>query len=77
VKIPWDKVWDIVINKAHVVLAVLCQAAIFIMHWKFGKDISANVAQTVNWFYVFLGGHFVGSQVWPDKKDGDGGSGQG
>lgn len=68
----WKKVWDILINKAHVAIACLCQVAIFIAHWKFGKDISANVAQTVNWFYVFLAGHFGASQVWPDKKD-DGG----
>jgi hypothetical protein len=68
-KIPWDKVWDIVINKAHVVIGVGCQGYIL---WEahHGRDIGPNAAQTVNWFYLFLAGHFGASQIWPDKKDG-------
>jgi hypothetical protein len=67
-KIPWDKVWDIVINKAHVAIACACQGAIFVFHWKTGKDIGANVQGTVFSFYAFLAGHFGASQVWPDKN---------
>lgn len=65
----WDKVYDVLINKAHVALAAVMQTSILFMHWHYGKDISTNVQQTVNWFYMFLAGHFGASQVWPDKKD--------
>lgn len=65
-----DKLWDILINKAHVAIVCLCQATIFVMHWKFGKDISSNVQSTVSTFYLFMAGHFGASQAWPDKKDG-------
>jgi hypothetical protein len=63
-----DKLWDVLINKAHVAIGSVCQGAILAWHWKTGKTLDANVAQTVNWFYMFLAGHFVGSQAWPDKS---------
>ena len=66
-----DKLWDFFINKGHVILAATCQGSILFMHWHYGKDISSNVQQTVNWFYAFLAGHFGASQVWPDKTDKD------
>ena len=66
-----DKLWDFFINKGHVILASVTQGSILFMHWHYGKDISNNVQQTVNWFYLFLAGHFGASQVWPDK-DNDG-----
>ena len=66
-----DKLWDFFINKGHVILASLTQGSILFMHWHYGKDISNNVQQTVNWFYLFLAGHFGASQVWPDKTDKD------
>jgi hypothetical protein len=69
--INMNKVWDVLINKAHVAVAVLCQTTIFVMHYRYGKDISTNVQTTVNWFYGFLAGHFGASQVWPDKKSDD------
>jgi hypothetical protein len=62
-----DKIWDALINKAHVLIATITQGAIFIAHWKFGKDLSPGVQSTVNWFYLFLAGHFGASQAWPDK----------
>ncbi len=65
-----DKLWDILINKAHVAIGVIFQGAILVWHHKTGRDIGTNVAQTVNWFYLFLAGHFGASQLWPDKKDG-------
>jgi hypothetical protein len=70
-KIDWNKVWDIVVNKGHVIIASVCQGSILFMHWHYGKDISPNVQQTVNWFYLFLAGHFGASQVWPDKDSKD------
>ena len=66
-----DKLYDFFINKGHVILAASCQTTIFVMHYHYGKDISTNVQTTVNWFYMFLAGHFASSQVWPDK-DNDG-----
>lgn len=62
-----NKIFDILINKAHVGIACLCQATIFVMHYHFHQDITSNVQTTVNWFYAFLAGHFGASQVWPDK----------
>lgn len=58
--------WAFVINKSHV--AIACVAQVWVM-WEnhHGHDISANVAQTLNWFYLFLAGHFGASQIWPDK----------
>ena len=67
----WDKISDALINKLHVALACVCQAAIFTYHWKTARDLGPNVATSVNWFYGFLAGHFCSSQVWPDKP-GDG-----
>lgn len=64
-----DKLWDVLINKAHVAIVVGCQAIILLMHWRYGKDISVNVQSTINWFYAFMAGHFGASQAWPDKKD--------
>jgi len=43
------------------------EAAILLWHWHTGKDLGPNVQGTVFSFYALLGGHFVGSQVWPDK----------
>ena len=58
----WNKVWDVLINKAHVGIACM---------WKTGRDLGSGVQQTVSWFYAFLAGHFGASQVWPDKDDHD------
>jgi hypothetical protein len=63
----WDKALYILVNSSHVVIATACQASILTAHFFFHKDLSPTVQQTVNWFYTFLAGHFVGSQVWPDK----------
>lgn len=62
----WDKVWDVVINKAHVAVAVATQGAILYLD-RTGHAIGASTQQTVNWFYAFLAGHFGASQLWPDK----------
>lgn len=64
----WDKAFDILINKAHVGIACLCQGSILVFHWKTGRDLGSGVQQTVSWFYAFLAGHFGASQVWPDKQ---------
>ena len=66
-----DRVFDIIVNKGHVLLAAICQGAIIVYHFRTGHDIGAGVQNTVYAFYGFLGGHFGISQKWPDK-DGDG-----
>jgi hypothetical protein len=68
-KLNMDKIWDALINKAHVAIVVLCQTTILVAHWKFGKDLSVGVQSTVNWFYAFMAGHFGASQIWPDKAN--------
>lgn len=71
----WDKIqeriFDIIVNKGHVLLAAICQGAIIGFHFKTGRDVGVNVMNTVYAFYGFLAGHFGVSQKWPDK-DGDG-----
>lgn len=62
----WDKAFDILINKAHVAIAVICQGVILYLD-RTGHPIGASTQQTVNWFYTFLAGHFGASQLWPDK----------
>jgi hypothetical protein len=65
-KINLDKVWDVIVNKAHVAIAVITQGVILYLD-RTGHAISASTQTTVNWFYAFLAGHFGASQVWPDK----------
>lgn len=66
-KIDFNKLWDFLQNKSHVIIVCICEGTILFVHWRYGKDISSNVRDTVNWFYLFLAGHFTASQVWPDK----------
>ena len=61
-----DKLWDVLINKAHVGIAVITQGVVFYLD-RTGHAISASTQQTVNYFYLFLTGHFGASQLWPDK----------
>jgi len=61
---PW---LDRLQNYFHVPIACAFEAAILLWHWHTGKDLGPNVQGTVFSFYALLGGHFVGSQVWPDK----------
>jgi hypothetical protein len=62
---PW---LDRLQNYFHIPIACAFQAAILGWHWHTGKDLGPNVQGTVFSFYALLGGHFVGSQVWPDKS---------
>jgi hypothetical protein len=66
-----DRVWDVLVNKGHVLLAAICQGAVIGFHFKTGRDVGVNVMNTIYAFYGFLAGHFGVSQKWPDK-DGDG-----
>jgi hypothetical protein len=63
----WDKVYDTVINKLHVVLAAVTQSVILVYHFKTGHDIGNGVQGTVYAFYAFLGGHALTYQKWPDQ----------
>ncbi len=54
-------------NFMHIPIACAFEAGILVwMHFTH-RDLPPNVTTTVQWFYALLGGHFVGSQVWPDK----------
>lgn len=61
-----DKILDIVINKFHIILGAVAQAAIFVYHFKTGHDIGAGVQNTVYAYYAFLLGHAGVYQKWPD-----------
>ena len=54
-------------NYFHIPIAMLFEGAILVWHWRSGRDLGPNVQGTVFSFYALLGGHFVGSQIWPDK----------
>lgn len=75
-KINFDKLFDVLINKFHIVLGSIAQAAIFVYHFKTGRDIGAGVQNTVYGFYAFLAGHALTYQKYPDApappvSDGD------
>lgn len=65
------KFWDTVINKFHIILGSLAQAAIFVYHFKTGHDLGAGVQNTVYGYYAFLAGHALTYQKYPDTN-GDG-----
>lgn len=65
----WDRVYDIVINKLHVVLAAVTQGAIIVFHFKTGRDIGNGVQGTVYAWYAFLAGHALTYQKFPDANN--------
>ena len=67
----WDKIYDTIINKFHIVLGSAAQAAIFVYHFKTGHDIGSGVQNTVYGFYAFLAGHALTYQKYPDQPAAD------
>lgn len=67
----WDKLFDTLINKFHLVLGTLCQAAIFVYHFKTGHDIGSGVQNTVYGYYGFIGAHAFTYQKYPDAPTTD------
>ncbi len=61
-----DRVLDLAINKFHIVLGTVCQAAILVYHFHTGHDIGSGVQGTVYAFYAFLAGHAFTYQKYPD-----------
>lgn len=60
---------DTIINKFHVILAAVTQAAILAYHFRTGKDIGNGVQGTVYAFYGFLAGHAFTYQKYPDANN--------
>jgi len=60
------KFLDTIVNKFHVILGAVTQAAIIAYHFKTGHDIGAGVQNTVYAFYAFLLGHAGVYQKYPD-----------
>ena len=54
------------VNKFHIAIASGTQASILYYHFKTGKDLGSGVTNTVYAFYVFLAGHALTYQKWPD-----------
>lgn len=63
------KLLDTVINKFHVILATITQAAIIVYHFRTGHDIGNGVQGTVYAFYGFLAGHAFTYQKFPDANN--------
>lgn len=66
----WDKVYDTLINKFHIVLGALTQGTIIVYHFRTGHDLGAGVVNTVYAWYAFLAGHAFTYQKWPDQDQG-------
>jgi hypothetical protein len=65
----WNKIYDTIINKMHVVLAGATQAAILAFHFKTGHDIGTGVQNTIYAWYGFLAGHALTYQKFPDQPE--------
>jgi len=65
--INFQSVLDTLINKFHIILGTVAQAAIFAYHFKTGHDIGPGVQNTVYAYYAFLGAHAGIYQKWPDN----------
>lgn len=57
---------DLLINKFHIILASVAQAAVFAFHFKTGHDIGSGVQNTIYAYYGFLAGHALTYQKYPD-----------
>ena len=66
-KCEWcDKVFDVVVNKLHIVIAVIYSGglATYVMHA--GKDIPPGLQNLSYALFAFLAGHNFTQQKWPD-----------
>ena len=66
-----DKLFDTIINKLHIALGCVVQAAIIAYHFRTGRDLGPGVTNTVYAFYAFLLGHAGVYQKWPDSEKPD------
>jgi hypothetical protein len=62
----WDKVWDVLVNKIHVLIAVFYSGGLagYAMHY--GKDIPTGVQNLTYALFAFLAGHNLTNQKYPD-----------
>jgi hypothetical protein len=67
----WDKIFDVIVNKLHIILAAICQGTIFLMS-RNGHDIGPGVQNTVYAYYAFLAGHNLTNQKYPDPPSSNG-----
>lgn len=66
-KCPWcDKVFDVIVNKMHIVIAVFYSGglATYVMHT--GKDIPPGLQNLSYALFAFLAGHNLTNQKYPD-----------
>ena len=71
-KVDWGKVWDVIVNKAHMLLGAGYASLLAFYCMKTGKDIGPGLASATYAYYGFLLGHAGVYQKWPDKDGGDG-----
>jgi len=59
---------DTLVNKFHIILGTVCQAAIIVYAFRYHKDLGPGIVNTVYAFYAFLAGHAFTYQKWPDQS---------
>ncbi len=62
----FDKVFDTLINKFHILLAATAQGAVLAYQFKTGHDIGSGIQNSLYGFYAFLAGHAFTYQRYPD-----------
>ena len=65
------KFWDVVVNKVHVIVAVIYSGglATYVMHT--GKDIPSGLQNVTYALFAFLAGHNFTNQKYPDTQGAD------
>ena len=61
-----DKIWDVIVNKVHVLIAVVYSGGLagYVMHT--GKDIPSGLQNLSYALFAFLAGHNLTNQKYPD-----------
>jgi len=67
----FSKMLDLAVNKFHIILGSVAQAALIVYHFKTGKDVGPGLMNTMYAYYAFLLGHAGVYQKWPDQGGGD------
>ena len=64
-----SKFWDVMVNKIHVLIAVLYSGglATYVMHT--GKDIPSGLQNVTYALFAFLAGHNFTNQKYPDPPE--------
>ena len=70
-----DKIFDVVINKLHILLACVAHGALLAYTFHTGHDTPPGIQNCEFGFLAFLGGHALTYQLHPDKDNDHGDKG--